>query len=47
MDDIFLEFIDGIIERNDTHLFEKIEQMIRNSSLDQDDQDLYNKEDDR
>ena len=47
MDDIFLEFIDGIIERNDRRLFEKIEQMIKDSSLDQDDQDLYNKEDDR
>lgn len=47
MDDILLEFIDGIIERNDTGLFEKIEQMIKDSSLDQDDQDLYNKEDDR
>lgn len=47
MDDILLEFIDGIIERNDTRLFEKIEQMIKDSSLDQDDKDLYNKEDDR
>ena len=46
MDEILLEFIDGIIERNDTHLFEKIEQMIKDSSLDQDDQDLFNKEDD-